>query len=131
MNTKLTATEAVVLKEIWGASYGVPTDAGEISRHVDINVQSVKGIVGSLVKKGLVYAETEERGGKVFHDLSPVFNGQPVMFDGESLIALSDAAKRYIVGLTGESKVSFSRDAEDLMPAVKDILSENLTIQIQ
>jgi hypothetical protein len=24
MNTKLTATEAVVLKEIWGASYGVP-----------------------------------------------------------------------------------------------------------
>lgn len=46
-------------------------------------------------------------------------------------IALSDAAKRYIVGLTGESKVSFSRDAEDLMPAVKDILSENLTIQIQ
>jgi hypothetical protein len=103
MNTKLTTTEAVVLKEIWGASYGVPTDAGEISRHVDINVQSVKGIVGSLVKKGLVYAETEERGGKVFHDLSPVFNGQPVMFDGESLEAdewsAMNAHRKGILGL--------------------------------
>lgn len=46
-------------------------------------------------------------------------------------IAVSDAAKRYIVGLTGESKVSFSRDIEDFTPAIKDILSENLTIQIQ
>lgn len=103
MNTKLTASEAAVLKEIWGASYDVPTDVKEVSQHVDLDVQSVKGVVGSLVKKGLVYAETEERGGKVFHDLSPVFNGQPVMFDGESLEAdewsAMNAHRKSILGL--------------------------------
>jgi hypothetical protein len=31
MNTKLTATEAAVLKEIWGASYDVPTDVKAVS----------------------------------------------------------------------------------------------------
>jgi hypothetical protein len=102
MNTKLTATEALFSKKS-GEPLMASTDAGEISRHVDINVQSVKGIVGSLVKKGLVYAETEERGGKVFHDLSPVFNGQPVMFDGESLEAdewsAMNAHRKGILGL--------------------------------
>ena len=46
-------------------------------------------------------------------------------------VAVSDAAKRYIIGLTGENAASFSRDVQDFMPAVKDILSENLTIQVQ
>lgn len=102
MSTNLTATEAVVLKEIWGASYDVPTDVKEVSRHLSIDVQSVKGIVGSLVKKGLVCAETEERGGKVFYDLSPLFNGEPVMFDGESLDSdewsAMDAHRKNILG---------------------------------
>jgi hypothetical protein len=46
-------------------------------------------------------------------------------------VAVSNAAKRFIVDRTGEGAVSFSRDVQDFMPAVKDILSENLTIVVQ
>ena len=46
-------------------------------------------------------------------------------------VAVSDAAKRYVADLTGQDTVSFSREVQDFMPAVKDILYHNLTIQIQ
>ncbi len=41
----------------------------DISEGLHMNVKSVKGVVGSLVKKGLIDAQREVRGGEIFFDL--------------------------------------------------------------
>lgn len=45
------------------------TSAIDISEQLDMNIKSVKGVVGSLVKKGMVDAQEDHRGGKKFLDL--------------------------------------------------------------
>ena len=81
----ITQLEAKVLKEVWSASFDYSTDAKEIAEKTGMDIKSVKGALGSLVKKGLAYSETDERGGVVFHDIFPVFNGKVICFDGENL----------------------------------------------
>ena len=41
----------------------------EVAERTGLDYSTIKGVVGSLVKKGKVYAEQEQRGGKVFMDL--------------------------------------------------------------
>ena len=41
----------------------------EVAERTGLDYSTIKGVVGSLVKKGKVYAEQEKRGGKVFMDL--------------------------------------------------------------
>ena len=41
----------------------------EVAAATGLDVKTVKGVVGSLVKKDRVAAEQEERGGRVFLDL--------------------------------------------------------------
>ena len=81
----ITELETKVLEIIWHSSFDYGTDAKEISRETGLDIKTVKGALGSLVKKKLAFAETEERGGVVFHDIFPVFNGKVVAFDGENM----------------------------------------------
>lgn len=56
------------------------SSVAEVAEDLGIDVATVKGAVGSLVKKGLVLAETEVRGGKEFMDLFPLKDGQIYAF---------------------------------------------------
>jgi hypothetical protein len=46
-------------------------------------------------------------------------------------VAVSDAAKRFLVDRLGDCAVGFSVDLHHFGPTVQDILYENLTIQMQ
>jgi len=56
----------------------------EIAERTGIAVASVKGAVGSLVKKGLLVAEEENRNGTTFLDIFPIWCGEFIAFGGES-----------------------------------------------
>ncbi len=53
-------------------TYDYSSSVKEVSDRTGLKISTVKGAVGSLVKKGHVAAETEERGGTVFKDLWPM-----------------------------------------------------------
>jgi len=60
------------------------SSAKEIAERTGLDIKTVKGAVGSLVKKGLLQAEEENRNGTVFFDLFPLWCGEIVAFGDES-----------------------------------------------
>jgi hypothetical protein len=73
MTTNLTSNERAVLDtiaEICIMDYSA--DVNEIARSTTMTIESVKGVVGSLVKKKLVICESEYRGDRLFYDIFPV-----------------------------------------------------------
>jgi len=60
--------------------------AQDIADACNMNIKTVKGVVGSLCKKGEMDAEKDERGGQNFHDLFPYSpSGELVSFGNENL----------------------------------------------
>ena len=59
------------------------TSAKELAEATGLDIKTIKGVVGSLCKKGHMQAEEEERGGKVFLDLWPVVDGQPLCYGNQ------------------------------------------------
>lgn len=73
---KLTALEqraynAIV--EITADDYSA--SAKDVAKKIKEPVQTIKGAIGSLAKKGVIICETEERGGVIFHDVRPNESG--------------------------------------------------------
>ena len=66
--------------------YDYCVSARDISEGCKMDIKTVKGVVGSLCKKGIMDAEKEERGGQVFLDLFPTSpSGEMVSFGDENL----------------------------------------------
>ncbi len=61
------------------------TSVKEISLQLELDIKTVRGVVGSLVKKMLVYAETEVRDGITFHDLFPFTPNASASYGNENL----------------------------------------------
>lgn len=80
--TKLTDLETKVLKVIREQALDdYSSSVKEVSNATQLDVKTVKGVVGSLVKKNLVMADHEERGGRMFLDLFPLDkNGNVVSY---------------------------------------------------
>ena len=79
----LTKLETVVYKaavEIClGGGYSV--DAKDLADQTGLDVKTVKGVMGSLVKKDRMESHGAEiRGGQVFHDAFPKFDGKICSF---------------------------------------------------
>ena len=55
-------------------------DCKDIVDYIGIDIKSVKGVVGSLVKKGLVEVGSENRGGNNFMTINPLINGDLLSF---------------------------------------------------
>ena len=73
MTTNLTNNEQIVLDAIINTcAMDYCADVNEIARSTTMTIESVKGIVGSLVKKKLVICESEYRGDRLFYDIFPV-----------------------------------------------------------
>ncbi len=67
--TKLEDTTLAAIVDI--CTYDYSADVETIAEKTGMTANSVKGVVGSLTKKGLAYCEQENRGGKVFYDIFP------------------------------------------------------------
>lgn len=52
----------------------------DISDYAEIDIKSVKGALGSLVKKGLVQVGTDNRGGVDFSTIHPLIDGDLLSF---------------------------------------------------
>lgn len=52
------------------------SDVVAISNDTGIAVNSVKGVVGSLVKKGFLEVQKEERCSIIFHDIFAIVDGE-------------------------------------------------------
>jgi len=77
----LTELEAQVLQAAATQCYDdYASSAKEISELTNLDIKTVKGVVGSLVKKGKMQAEEEERSGKVFLDLFVVLEGNLISY---------------------------------------------------
>lgn len=63
---------------------GYCTDLADIKKRTGMELASIKGVVGSLVKKGLVAAEEDHRNGRVCHDLFLRIDGECLCFGDES-----------------------------------------------
>lgn len=82
--TNLTNNEQMVLESITKiCTIDYSADVEDISTETGLSMPSVKGVVGSLVKKCLVCCESEERGGKVWYDIFPLDSNKRVLSDGE------------------------------------------------
>lgn len=68
----------------------------EVAEDTGISLASVKGYVGSLVKKGYVDAETEKRGGETFFDLWLLVGGQRVGFGCDQFDSVEDMLQQSI-----------------------------------
>jgi len=63
--------------------YDYCSSVKELASILKIDVNSVKGAVGSLVKKGRMAVESEVRGGTKFFDLFPVNEDGKLLSFGE------------------------------------------------
>jgi DNA-binding MarR family transcriptional regulator len=65
-NIDLTHLEEQVLESLISDLYAEPgfsdVDAHDISRNTKIDIKSVRGAVGSLVKKGIIYSDKNDSG---------------------------------------------------------------------
>ena len=48
------------------------SDAKQLAEDLNLPINTVKGAVGSLIKKGKMQANQEERGGEMFYDLNTI-----------------------------------------------------------
>jgi hypothetical protein len=55
-------------------------DCKDIVDYIGVDIKSVKGVVGSLVKKGLVQVGSEYRGGNNFMTIHPLIDGDLLSF---------------------------------------------------
>ena len=56
----------------------------ELSESTGIEISSLRGVVGSLVKKGLAQCNTEIRQGKKFEGINPIVNEELFCFGCDS-----------------------------------------------
>lgn len=59
-------------------------DLSDLSQSTGLTEETVKGVVGSLVKKGKVETEEEVRGGKRFVDINPSLDCASFLCDNYS-----------------------------------------------
>jgi len=82
--TNLTNNEQMVLESITNiCTIDYSADLQDISAETGLSMSSVKGVVGSLVKKKKVLCESEERGGKVWYDIFLLDSNNRVLSAGE------------------------------------------------
>lgn len=61
-------------------------DVEDIRQHTGLNTNTIKGAVGSLVKKGLLHVDEEKRDFKTFKTINPIDkNGSTLGFMCDSL----------------------------------------------
>ena len=71
--TNLTNNEQIVLESITKiCTMDYSADVSEIAFNTGMSMESVKGVVGSLVKKKKVLCESEYRADSLFYDIFPV-----------------------------------------------------------
>lgn len=84
MTTNLTNNEQIVLESITKiCNEDYSADVEDIATETGLSMPSVKGVVGSLVKKHLVSCESEERAGKVWYDIFPLDSDNRIFSNGE------------------------------------------------
>ena len=82
--TNLTNNEQIVLESITKiCTMDYSADVNEIAFNTGMSMESVKGVVGSLVKKKKVLCESEYRGDSLFYDIFPVNSNGEVFSDNE------------------------------------------------
>ena len=82
--TNLTNNEQIVLESITKiCTMDYSADVNEIAFNTGMSMESVKGVVGSLVKKNKVLCESEYRGDSLFYDIFPVNSNGEVFSDNE------------------------------------------------
>lgn len=82
---RLTNREKVVYEAIKeDCKYEYSSDIIMISEATGIKINSVKGVVGSLTKKGLVECEGEKRDSIIFHDIFAIVDGKVWSFAVEN-----------------------------------------------
>ena len=73
MTANLTNNEQTVLNSITELCvYDYSAEVHEISDKTGMSMESIKGVVGSLVKKNAVVCESEFRGDRTFYDIFPI-----------------------------------------------------------
>jgi DNA-binding MarR family transcriptional regulator len=65
--TNFTELETKVYEAAQNDDYS--SSAKEIAEETGLDIKTVKGVIGSLVKKGRMEVEEEERGGTIFKDV--------------------------------------------------------------
>jgi DNA-binding MarR family transcriptional regulator len=70
---KITELEKVVYNAILDTCYHeCEADLIDIHESTGIKINSIKGVIGSLTKKGLVEVTKEKRDGKIFLGINPI-----------------------------------------------------------
>lgn len=83
----LTVLETKVMVDALTVSlYDYCTDAKTIAENTGLDINTVKGVIGSLCKKGIIDAVKDKRCGQVFLDIFPTsLSGEMVSFGNENL----------------------------------------------
>ena len=77
MATKLTELEKIVYESVKEeCKHEYCSSVKIISDDIGLEVNTVKGVVGSLVKKGLLECESENRDGLMFNDIFAIVDGE-------------------------------------------------------
>ena len=58
----------------------VESDVSDLSSETGLTKNTVKGVVGSLVKKGVVHVDKEQRDHRAFMTINPIVNGETLSF---------------------------------------------------
>ena len=83
MRTEITKLENTVLKVVAGHCFDeYSSSAIEVSKQTGINIETVKGVLGSLCKKGLLFAEQRE---VLFESVIDLKKDIFILLDGESV----------------------------------------------
>ncbi|MCF2901151.1 helix-turn-helix domain-containing protein [Pseudoalteromonas sp. OFAV1] len=61
----------------------VEADIDDLSLKTRLTVSTVKGVIGSLVKKGVVHVDSEKRDFKTFKTINPIIDGKTLSFGGD------------------------------------------------
>jgi len=82
--SNLTNNEQIALNSIMNiCAKDFSAGVTSIAKEMDIKKESVKGIVGSLVKKDMIVCEEENRAGRVIYDIFPVNENGEILSFGE------------------------------------------------